>query len=76
MTNASPKVVVQYEAVRRSGLTNMLDMNQVQRIAYDNNFYDLVNFIEEDKKNYSGLLMSYGELIETINDEDIPEVNT
>jgi gamma-glutamylcyclotransferase (GGCT)/AIG2-like uncharacterized protein YtfP len=31
---------------------NMLSINEVQRIAYDMEFYELVNFIEEDRKAY------------------------
>ena len=33
-------------AVRETGLTNMFDLNAVQRIAYDMDFFELVTFIE------------------------------
>jgi hypothetical protein len=38
--------------IRDTGKTNMLDINAVQRIAFDMNFYELVNFIEDDRKAY------------------------
>ena len=39
-------------AVRDTGLTNMFDINAVQRIAYDMDFFDLVCFLEEEKAAY------------------------
>lgn len=42
----------QLEAIRRSGETNMLDMNQVQQIANREGFYELVIFIEEHRSEY------------------------
>ncbi|MBR4450322.1 MAG: DUF5049 domain-containing protein [Clostridia bacterium] len=38
--------------VRDTGLTNMFDLNAVQRIAYDMNLFELVSFIEDDKAAY------------------------
>lgn len=38
--------------IRDSGLTNMFDTKAVQRIAYERDFYELVLFIEEHKKEY------------------------
>jgi len=66
------KVIAQYEAIRRSGQTNMFDKNMVQRIASENNFYTLVIAIEED---YSSILKHYSEWIKLIEEEDIPEVH-
>ena len=40
----------QIEDIRESGETNMLDVNMVQWIANNNNYYDLVIFIEEHRK--------------------------
>ena len=34
-------------AIRDTGLTNMFDLNMVQRLAYDRNYYELVCYIEE-----------------------------
>ena len=30
-------------AIRDTGLTNMFDLNMVQRLAYDRNYYELVS---------------------------------
>ena len=39
-------------AVRATGLTNMFDINAVQRIAFDAGYYELVNYLEEHRKEY------------------------
>ena len=46
------KVKEQILAIRDTGLTNMFDIYMVQRLAYERDFYELVNFIEEDKAAY------------------------
>ena len=51
------KIREQIEAVRKSGKTNMLDTQMVQRIAHDMHLYELVAFIEDDRKGYCKLLM-------------------
>ena len=38
----------------------MFDMNMVQRLAYERNFYELVAFIEEHRKEYVHFIL-YGE---------------
>lgn len=53
------KVKEQILAIRDTGLTNMFDVNTVQRIAYEMDFYELVNFLEEDKKAYVNFIL-YG----------------
>ena len=45
--------------IRDSGKTNMFDTNMVQRLAYDSGHYELVNYIEEHKKEYVHFIM-YG----------------
>jgi len=45
----SDKVMQQLEAVRRSGKTNMYDVNKVQVIAYKSDYYELTCFIEDSK---------------------------
>ena len=47
-------------AIRDTGLTNMFDMNMVQRLAYERNFYELVAFIEEHRKEYVQFIL-YGD---------------
>jgi hypothetical protein len=47
MSQATDTVMQQYEAVRRSGKTNMFDVDTVQVIAYECDFHELVVFIED-----------------------------
>ncbi len=42
----------QIESIRRSGETNMLDVNMVQRIANRRHYYGLVVYLEEHRKEY------------------------
>ena len=46
------KVRDQILQIRASGATNMFAVNTVQRIAYERGFYDLVNYIEDNRKGY------------------------
>lgn len=39
-------------AIRGTGLTNMLDVNMVQRIAFEMGYNELVCYIEENRKEY------------------------
>lgn len=39
-------------AIRDSGRKNMLNTHVVQRIAYENGYYELVCYIEEYKRDY------------------------
>ena len=52
------KIREQILAVRNTGLTNMFDLNAVQRIAYDMDCYELVNFIEEEKTAYAHFILT------------------
>lgn len=52
------KIIAGVEFVRDTGLTNMFDTNMVQRIAFDNGYYELVTFIEEHKKEYGHLILT------------------
>ena len=58
MTDTEKKIIEGVEFVRNTGLTNMFDSPMVQRIAFDNGYYELVNFIEEHKKEYSHLILT------------------
>lgn len=53
------KVKEQILAIRDTGLTNMFDVIAVQRIAYEMNFYELVDFLETDRKAYVDFII-YG----------------
>jgi len=37
---------------------NMFDVTAVQRLAFDNGFYELVDFIETDRKAYSTFILT------------------
>ena len=54
------KIKEQIIAIRDTGLTNMFDTNMVQRLAYEHDFYELVVFIEENRKEYVHFIL-YGE---------------
>jgi hypothetical protein len=54
------KIKEQIITIRDTGLTNMFDTNAVQRLAYERNFYELVVFIEENRKEYVHFIL-YGE---------------
>lgn len=45
-------IKTQIEAIRRSGETNMLDVNMVQWIANRENYFELVIYLEEHRKEY------------------------
>ena len=44
--------------IRDSGATNMMDVNTVQRLAYEAGEYELVMYIEEHKKEYAHFIMT------------------
>ena len=51
------KVFRQLLAVRDSGVCNMLSINEVQRYAFDNEMYELVNYTVEFKRQYIHFIM-------------------
>ncbi|HEN0920902.1 TPA: DUF5049 domain-containing protein [Streptococcus pyogenes] len=53
------KIKEQILTIRETGLTNMFDVIAVQRIAYEMNFYELVDFLETDRKAYVDFII-YG----------------
>ena len=52
MNKMNRRIKEQIIAIRDTGLTNMFDTLYVQRLAYEQNFFDLVLFIEDHKKEY------------------------
>lgn len=52
------KVRDQILAVRDTGLANMFDVNAVQRIAYKMDYYELVNYLEEHRKEYVRFILT------------------
>ena len=45
-------------AIRDTGLTNMIDIRTVQRIAYEMEFFELVLLIEERPKEYVHFILT------------------
>lgn len=52
------KIRKQILAVRDTALTNMFDVNAVQRIAYEMGFYELVNYLKENRKEYIRFILT------------------
>ena len=48
----SEKIREQILAIRATGLTNMFDITAVKRIAFDAGYYELVNYLEDHRKEY------------------------
>lgn len=44
--------------IRDTGLTNMFDVNTVQRLAYERDFYELVTWLEEHRKEYVRFILT------------------
>lgn len=52
------KIKEQILAVRGTGLTNMFDVNAVQRIANDMGFYELVVYLEDNRREYANFILT------------------
>lgn len=52
------KIKEQILAIRDTGLTNMFDVNAVQRLAYEREFYELVVYLEENRKEYVQFILT------------------
>ena len=52
------KVKEQILAIRDTRLTNMFDLNAVQRLANDRGMYELVIFIEENRASYVRFILA------------------
>ncbi|WP_283673603.1 DUF5049 domain-containing protein [Butyricicoccus sp. Marseille-Q5471] len=54
----SETVKKQILAIRDTGRTNMFDTHAVQRIAYDLEFYELVIYLEEHRREYAHFILT------------------
>ena len=54
----SDKVIEQILSIRNIGKYNMLDIAGVQREAYENNYFELVMFLEENRKEYLNFIFT------------------
>ena len=52
------KVKEQILAIRDTGLTNMFDVNTVQQLAYERDFYELVLYLEDHQKEYVNFILT------------------
>ena len=52
------KVKEQILVIRETGLTNMFDLPMVQRLAYERDFYELVCWLEDHKKEYTHFILT------------------
>ena len=53
------KIKEQILVIRNTGITNTFDVITVQRIAFEMGFYELVDFLETDRKAYVDFII-YG----------------
>jgi len=54
----SGKVKEQILAIRKTGQTNMFDVNMVQRLALEAGLHELADFLETDRKAYSIFILT------------------
>ena len=52
------KIKEQILSIRDSGETNMFDTKTVQYLAFHRGYYELVNYLEEHKKEYVHFIMT------------------
>jgi hypothetical protein len=52
------KIKAQILAIRDSGVTNMFDVNRVQREAHERGYYELVIYLEEHRGDYTRFILT------------------
>lgn len=52
------RIKEQIEAIRQSGETNILDVKMVQWLANRDNYFELVIYLEEHRKEYLNYLFT------------------
>lgn len=45
-------------SIRASGMTNMFDMVAVRRLAFENGYFELAGFIENNRKAYARFILT------------------
>lgn len=55
MTNTIREQIL---AIRAEGAINMFDARTVQLVAFEKSFYELVDFIETDRKAYAKFILT------------------
>lgn len=56
--NMNETIRQQIITIRDTGRTNMFDINTVQRIAFEYDFYELVEYIENNTKKYLRFILT------------------
>lgn len=51
-------ILKQLTSIRDTGAVNMFDYPAVQRLAFNQGFYELVNYIEEDPGRYCHFILT------------------
>jgi hypothetical protein len=59
----STEVIEQFLEVRGTGECNMFDRTCVQTVAFQLELYELVNWIEENKRKYSNLFSAVNQFL-------------
>ena len=54
----SEKIRSQILDIRNSGAVNMFSVNEVQRLAFEKDYHELVLFIEENRKAYVHFILT------------------
>ena len=57
VSHLTDTIIEQIVAIRDSGETNMFDVLRVQRLANENDFYELVVFIEDHRDEYFSFIL-------------------
>ncbi|MEY8377971.1 DUF5049 domain-containing protein [Lachnospiraceae bacterium 56-18] len=58
VSTMTERIKKQIEAIRRSGETNMLDVKTVQRIANREEYFELVVYLEEHRREYANFILT------------------
>lgn len=54
----SEKIMQQILSIRGSGKTNMFDVAEVQRLAFDCGYHELVVFLTEHREEYARFILT------------------
>jgi ribosomal protein L24 len=65
-------IMGQYMAIQKGGQYNMLDFFAVQRAAFENKYYEFVNFTSNNSRAYSTIIKNYGKLKKLVKSSDVP----
>jgi len=67
------KIIAQYISIQEGGQFNMLDFLPVQRAAFENKYYEFINFTQNNKRAYASILKNFKKLKKLVKSSDIPK---